>query len=163
MRHRKVRGLKRKLSRLQRNIQENHEDFPTEFHNGYWYAKIPVGQTFLMDTQHNAKIKQSLIHILLDEAKRLVELRVDERMRVVVLLDFPTLWNSELLVFQDEEGVQSFMRRDSFHQKWIPIPYVRTFTNQWGIRSDQDIRVYGFEEWIFDEEGEGREVWMPVQ
>ena len=84
-------------------------------------------------------------------------------MRVVVLLDFPTLWNSELLVFQDEEGVQSFMRRDSFHQKWIPIPYVRTFTNQWGIRSDQDIRVYGFEEWIFDEEGEGREVWMPVQ
>ena len=100
MRHRKVRGLKRKLSRLQRNIQENHEDLPTEFHNGYWYAKIPVGQTFLMDTQHNAKIKQSLIHILLDEAKRLVELRVDERMRVAVLLDFPTFWNSELLVFK---------------------------------------------------------------
>ncbi|MBR3215268.1 MAG: DUF3916 domain-containing protein [Exiguobacterium sp.] len=51
-----------------------------------------------MDIQHNAQIKQSLIHTLLDEAKRLVELRVDERMRVAVLLDFPTLWNSELLV-----------------------------------------------------------------
>ncbi|WP_214775266.1 DUF3916 domain-containing protein [Exiguobacterium sp. s37] len=163
MRHRKVRGLKRKLSRLQRNIQENHEDFPTEFHNGYWYAKIPVGQTFLMDIQHNAQIKQSLIHTLLNEAKRLVELRVDERMRVVVLLDFPTLWNSELLIFEDEEGLQTFMRRDSSHQKWIPIPHEKTFLNKWVIRSDRDIRVYGFEEWIFDEEGEGREVWMLVQ
>ncbi|MFY7868512.1 MAG: DUF3916 domain-containing protein, partial [Exiguobacterium sp.] len=93
MRHRKVRGLKRKLSRLQRNIQENHEDFPTEFHNGYWYAKIPVGQTFLLDIQHNAQIKQAIIHILIDEAKRLAKRRVDERMRVVVLLDLPTLWN----------------------------------------------------------------------
>lgn len=117
MRHRKVRGLKRKLSRLQRNMQENHHDLPTEFHDGYWYAKIPVGQTFLLDIQHNEQIKQAIIDILFDEAKRLVELRVDERMRVAVLLDFPTLWNSELLVFQDEEGLQSFMRRDSPHQK----------------------------------------------
>ncbi|WP_270812034.1 DUF3916 domain-containing protein [Exiguobacterium sp. CinTr1] len=163
MRHRKVRGLKRKLSRLQRNIQENHEDFPTEFHNGYWYAKIPVGQTFLMDIQHNAQIKQSLIHTLLDEAKRLVELRVDERMRVVVLLDLPTLWNSELLVFQDEEVLQTFMRRESSHQKWIPIPHEKMSLNKWVIRSDRDIRVYGFEEWIFDEESEGREVWMLIQ
>ncbi|MCT4798181.1 DUF3916 domain-containing protein [Exiguobacterium profundum] len=163
MRHRKVRGLKRKLSRLQRNIQENHEDFPTEFHNGYWYAKIPVGQTFLMDIQHNAQIKQSLIHTLLNEAKRLAKRRVDERMRVVVLLDFPTLWNSELLIFEDEEGLQTFMRRDSSHQKWIPILHEKTFLNKWVIRSDRDIRVYGFEEWIFDEEGEGREVWMLVQ
>lgn len=163
MRHRKERGLKRKLSRLQRNIQENHEDFPKEFHNGYWYAKIPVGQTFLLEIQHNTQIKQAIIHILLDEAKRLVELRVDERMRVVVLLDFPTLWNSELLVFEDEEGLQTFMRRDSSHQKWIPISHEKTFLNKWDIRSDRDIRVYGFEEWIFDEEGEGREVWMLVQ
>ena len=163
MRHRKVRGLKRKLSRLQRNIQENHEDLPTEFHNGYWYAKIPVGQTFLMDTQHNAKIKQSLIHILLDEAKRLAKRRVDERMRVVVLLDLPTLWNSELLVFQDEEVLQTFMRRDSSHQKWIPIPHEKMSLNKWVIRSDRDIRVYGFKEWLFEEDEEDREWWMFVQ
>ena len=163
MRHRKVRGLKRKLSRLQRNLQENHHDFPTEFHNGYWYAKIPVGQTFLVDIQHNAQIKQAIIHILLDEAKRLVELRVDERMRVVVLIDLPTLWNSELLVFQDEEVLQTFMRRDSSHQKWIPIPHEKMSLNKWVIRSDRDIRVYGFEELLFDEEDEGREWWMFVQ
>ncbi|WP_084543078.1 DUF3916 domain-containing protein [Exiguobacterium profundum] len=163
MRHRKVRGLKRKLSRLQRNMQENHHGLPTEFHDGYWYAKIPVGQTFLLDIQHSARIKQTIIHTLFDEATRLAKRRVDEQMRIVVLLDFPTLWNSEILVFQNEEVLQIFMRRDKPHQKWIPIPYVRTFINQWGVRSDQDIRVYGFEEWIFDEEGEGREVWMLVQ
>lgn len=163
MRHRKVRGLKRKLSRLQRNMQENHHDLPTEFHDGYWYAKIPVGQTFLLDIQHNEQIKQAIIDILFDEAKRLAKRRVDERMRVVVLIDLPTLWNSELLVFQDEEVLQSFMRRDSPHQKWIPIPYVRTFINRLGIRSDWDIRVYGFKEWLFEEEDEGRELWMLVQ
>ena len=163
MRHRKVRGLKRKLSRLQCNMQENHHDFPTEFHDGYWYAKIPIGQTFLLDIQYNVQIKQAIIHTLLDEAKRLTKRRVDERMRVVVLLDFPTLWNSELLVFQDEEELQTFVRRDSSHQKWIPIPHEKTFINQWDIRSDQDIRVYGFEEWVFDEEDDGREWWMLVQ
>ncbi|WP_214795028.1 MULTISPECIES: DUF3916 domain-containing protein [unclassified Exiguobacterium] len=163
MRHRKVRGLKRKLIRLQRNMQENHHDFPTEFHDGYWNTKIPVGQTFLLDIQHNAQIKQAIIHILLDEAKRLVGLRVDERMRVVVLLDFPTLWNSEFLVFEDEKELQTFVRRDSSHQKWIPIPHVKTFMNQWDIRSDQEIRVYGFVEWLSDEEDEGRELWMLVQ
>ncbi|MCC9624811.1 DUF3916 domain-containing protein [Thalassospira sp. MA62] len=144
-------------------MQENHEDFPTEFHNGYWYAKIPVGQIFLLAIQHNAQIKQAIIHILLDEAKRLAKRRLDERMRVVVLLDLPTLWNSELLVFQDEEVLQTFMQRDSSYQKWIPIPHEKTSLNKWVIRSDRDIRVYGFEEWIFDEEGEGREVWMLVQ
>ncbi|MBR3060875.1 MAG: DUF3916 domain-containing protein [Exiguobacterium sp.] len=46
---------------------------------------------------------------------------------------------------------------------WIPIPYVRTFINQLGIRSDRDIRVYGFKEWLFEEEDEGRELWMLVQ
>lgn len=163
MRHRKVRGLKRKLIRLQHNMQENHYDLPTEFHDGYWYAKIPVGQTFLLDIQHNEQIKQAIIHILFDEAKRLANRRVDERMRVVVLLDLPTLWNSELLVFQDEEVLQSFMRRDSSYQKWIPIPHEKTFINQWDIRSDRDIRVYGFEEWLFDEEDDGREWWMLVQ
>ena len=163
MRHRKVRGLKRKLNRLQHSMQENHRDFPTEFHNGYWNTKIPVGQTFLLAIQHNDQIKQAIIHILLDEAKRLAQLRVDERMRVVVLLDFPTLWNSELLVFEDEEGLQTFMRRDSSYQKWIPIPNEKTFINQWDIRSDQEIRVYGFEEWVFDEEDEDREWWMLVQ
>ena len=116
-----------------------------------------------MDIQHNARIKQAIIHILLDEAKRLVELRVDERVRVAVLLDFPTLWNSELLVFEDEEELQTFMRRDSSHQKWIPISHKKTFMNKWDIRSDQEIRVYGFEEWLFDEEDEGRELWMLVQ
>ncbi|WP_214684296.1 MULTISPECIES: DUF3916 domain-containing protein [unclassified Exiguobacterium] len=55
------------------------------------------------------------------------------------------------------------MRRDLPHQKWISIPHVKTFINQWVIRSDRDIRVYGFEEWIFDEESEGREVWMLIQ
>ena len=84
-------------------------------------------------------------------------------MRVVVLLDFPTLWNSELLVFEDEEGLQTFMRRDSSYQKWIPIPHEKTFINQWDIRSDQELRVYGFEEWVFDEEDEDREWWMLVQ
>jgi hypothetical protein len=163
MRHRKVRGLKRKLSRLQRNLQENHCDFPTEFHNGYWNTKIPVGQTFLLAIQHNAQIKQAIIHILLDEAKRLAKRRVDERMRVVVLLDLPTLWNSELLVFQDEEVLQTFMRRDSSHQKWIPIPHEKMSLNKWVIRSDRDIRVYGFKEWLFEEEDEGRELWMLVQ
>ncbi len=116
-----------------------------------------------MDVQHSAQIKQAIIHVLLDEAKRLVELRVDERMRVVVLLDFPTLWNSEFLVFEDEKELQTFVRRDSSHQKSIPILHVKTFINQWDIRSDQDIRVYGFEGWLFDEEDEGREWWMLVQ
>lgn len=116
-----------------------------------------------MAIQHNAQIKQAIIHILLDEAKRLAKRRLDERMRVVVLLDLPTLWNSELLVFQDEEVLQTFMQRDSSYQKWIPIPHEKTSLNKWVIRSDRDIRVYGFEEWIFDEEGEGREVWMLVQ
>jgi uncharacterized UPF0160 family protein len=143
-------------------MQENHHDLPTEFHDGYWYAKIPVGQTFLLDIQHNEQIKQAIIDILFDEAKRLAKRRVDERMRVVVLLDLPTLWNSELLVFQDEEVLQSFMRRDSSHQKWIPIPHEKTSLNKWVIRSDLDIRVYGFKEWLFEED-EGRELWMLVQ
>ncbi|WDH77257.1 DUF3916 domain-containing protein [Exiguobacterium marinum] len=163
MRHRKVRGLKRKLSRLQRNMQENHHDLPIEFHDGYWYAKISVRQTFLLDIQHNEQIKQAIIHILIDESTRLAKRRVDERMRVVVLLDFPTLWNSEILVFQNEEVLQMFMRRDSSHQKWIPIPHEKTSLNNWVIRSDRDIRVYGFKEWLFEEEDEGRELWMLVQ
>ncbi|WP_353048128.1 hypothetical protein [Exiguobacterium sp. ERU653] len=34
---------------------------------------------------------------------------------------------------------------------------------KWGIRSDQDVCVCGFEEWKFGEDDEVREVWMLVQ
>ncbi|TCI26209.1 DUF3916 domain-containing protein [Exiguobacterium sp. SH5S4] len=95
-------------------------------------------------------------------ASRLVRLRGDERYRIVVLLDLPTLWQSELLVFESNARLKAFMERASPDQTWTPLPLDDVFQQKLVISAD--VEAHRFHDRIQDENDiYTGEVWLLVQ
>ncbi|OGX80528.1 hypothetical protein A6395_01000 [Exiguobacterium sp. SH31] len=91
-----------------------------------------------------------------------MRLREEERNRVVVLLDLPTLWQSELLVFENDARLKVFMKRDSPDQTWTPLPLDDVFQQK--LVASADVEVHRFHERIQDEDDiYTGEVWLLVQ
>ncbi|OLP64697.1 hypothetical protein BACPU_22870 [Bacillus pumilus] len=74
---------------------------PEEFHHGYWHLSLPVAQVIYSHNTHK-KIKRLCIQALLDSAKHLIDLKPndEEHYRVLVLVDLPGLWYSQIIVFK---------------------------------------------------------------
>ncbi|TCI43469.1 MULTISPECIES: DUF3916 domain-containing protein [unclassified Exiguobacterium] len=158
----KVRGVRRRLKRLRMYVDEQTHSFPTTFHDGYWHNKIPIDQPFLLSVQENSRIQYAVIEAMMEGASRLVRLREEERNRVVVLLDLPTLWQSELLVFENDARLKVFMKRDSPDQTWTPLPLDDVFQQK--LVASADVEVHRFHERIQDEDDiYTGEVWLLVQ
>ncbi|WP_214887679.1 DUF3916 domain-containing protein [Exiguobacterium sp. s142] len=157
----KVRGIRRRLKRLHMYIEDQTHPFPTTFHDGYWHNKIPIDQSFLLSVQENSRIQYAVIEAMMEGASRLVRLREEERNRVV-LLDLPTLWQSELLVFENDARLKTFMERDSPEQTWTPLPLDDVFQQK--LVASADVEVHRFHELIQDEDYmHSGEVWLLVQ
>ncbi|MDA5559760.1 DUF3916 domain-containing protein [Exiguobacterium sp. MMG028] len=108
-RERKIRGLRRKLRKMVEHFEETTSTFPTMFINGYWNSKIPVGQPTLFSKRFKMRGKRLVVDTLLDGAIRLKHLRPDKSYQIVVLLDIPTLWSSEIIVFQSDAAYRAFL------------------------------------------------------
>ncbi|WP_141737208.1 DUF3916 domain-containing protein [Exiguobacterium aurantiacum] len=158
----KVRGVRRRLKRLRMYVDEQTHSFPTTFHDGYWHNKIPIDQPFLLSVQENSRIQYAVIEAMMEGPSRLVRLREEERNRVVVLLDLPTIWQSELLVFENDARLKVFMKRDSPDQTWTPLPLDDVFQQK--LVASADVEVHRFHERIQDEDDiYTGEVWLLVQ
>ncbi|WP_058763667.1 DUF3916 domain-containing protein [Exiguobacterium chiriqhucha] len=158
----KVRGVRRRLKRLRLHVNEQTQSFPTTFHDGYWHNKIPIDQSFLSSVQENSRIQRAIIEVMMEGASRLVHNREEERYQVVVLLDLPTLWQSELLVFESDARLKAFMDRDTSEQTWTRLPNDCVFLQRLDLSAD--VEVHRFHELIQDEDYmHSGEVWLLVQ
>lgn len=97
----------------------------------------------------------------MEGASCLVHNREEERYQVVVLLDLPTLWQSELLVFESDARLKAFMDRDTSEQTWTRLPNDRVFLQRLDL--SVDVEVHRFHELIQDEDYmHSGEVWLLV-
>lgn len=113
-REQKIRGMRRKLRKMVEDVEETTATFPTTFINGYWNIKVPIGQPILFSKRFKMRGKRLVVDTLLDGAICLKRLRPDETNRIVVLLDVPTLWSSEIIVFETDEAYRDFF----LNQDW---------------------------------------------
>ncbi|UTT41502.1 DUF3916 domain-containing protein [Exiguobacterium aurantiacum] len=143
-------------------VNEQTHSFPTTFHNGYSHNKIPLDQSFLLSIEENSRIQRSVIEAMMEGSSRLVRLRKEERFRVVVLIDLPSLWQSELLVFESDARLKAFMERNTSEQTWTPLPITHVFLQRLNLSPDDE--VYRFHERIQNEDyTHSGEVWLLVQ
>lgn len=164
MREKKVRGCKRKSTNMIKRIVENTLTFPTEFYNGYWHLPLPVAQSFIDSEKTPKKIKRFCIQKLLDRAEHLVGMKPNdkENYRVVVAVDPPSLWGSQIIVFKGDPHYNDFFNRDDEYQQWLHLPSDRNIQAEWGLSVPSDLQISGFREVIADEDGycyEG-EIWF---
>ena len=164
MRRKKIRGIKRKTNNLIQSIEENTSEFPTEFYNGYWHLHLPVAQDFINSQKTPLKIKRSCIQTLLDKAEYLIDLKPNdnEKYRVVVAIDLPDLWDSQIIIFKGDSHFKDFFNRDDEYQKWLHLSDDRNIQNEWGLSIPNNLQISGFREVITDEGREcyEREIWF---
>lgn len=155
MRDKKIRGLKRKTEDMVKRIKEYTLVFPTEFYNGYWHLHLPVHQGFIGSDKTPRKIKRLCMQTLVNRAEHLIELKPDDQeiYRVVVAIDLPGLWNSQIIVFRGDDHFKNFFNRNTEYQKWIPLSDNRNIQTEWGLTVPDSLAISGFQEVIDDEDG----------
>jgi hypothetical protein len=161
----RIRGLRRKTMAMVRDIGQLATVIPAEHREGggYWHAHLPVPQAFIDSPATPRAIRRLCIQTLLDAANELraAQERREIECRVVVAIDLPKLFDSQLIVFFTEEYFSRFFTRDTPDQTWIPLPPHRSLVREWSIRMEAGSSEWGFSDTLFDEGVERRsEIWF---
>ncbi|AZQ46944.1 DUF3916 domain-containing protein [Bacillus sp. GX] len=164
MREKKIRGMKRKTNTMIQRIEEHTKTFPSAFYDDeYWYMPLPVSQAFIDSYKTPRKVKRLCIQTLLNQANHLIKIKPSDThtYRVVVLISIERLWDSQIIIFKNEEYFHNFFNRNSEFQKWIPLANESDFWKTWGISICPIAQMLHFQEVIYDEEAiEKKEIWF---
>lgn len=164
MREKKLRGIKRKVNKMIERIEKNTSLFPTEFNNDYWHLHLPIAQEFINSNKTPLKVKRLCMQTLIDRAKHLMDMKPNdqEKYRVVVAIDLPGLWGSQMIVFKGDSYYKNFFNRNNEYQKWLRLSDNRNIETEWQLSVPDDMQISGYKEVINDEDGyhyEG-EIWF---
>ncbi|PEC19053.1 hypothetical protein COM96_27050 [Bacillus cereus] len=116
MREKEIRGMKRKTNTMIKRIKENTKTFPSTFYNDeYWYMPLPVSQAFIDSRKTPRKVKRLCIQTLLNQANQLVKMKLNDTntYRVVVMISIADLWNSQIIIFKNNDYFHTFFNRKS--------------------------------------------------
>ncbi|WP_409294111.1 DUF3916 domain-containing protein [Peribacillus sp. SCS-26] len=154
MREKKVRGINRKSKDMVRHIKENTLDFPMDFFNDYWHMHLPASQGFVDSSKTPFKVRKLCVQTLLERADHLKGIKPDdqENYRVVTAINLPSLWDSQIIIFRGKSYFDTFFERDETHQKWLRFSEERNIQEEWGVIVPDDMQVWGFKEYITDED-----------
>jgi hypothetical protein len=156
MREKKLRGMKRRTETMLKRIEEYTNTFPSTFYNDeYWHMLLPASQAFIDSSTTPRKVKRLCIQTLLNQANQLMTMKPNDTntYRVVVMIKIASLWNSQIIIFKNDDYFHSFFNRDNEFQKWIPLSNEFDFRHEWGISISNSFQTLHFQEIINDEDG----------
>ncbi len=161
----KVRGARRKCSRMVESIRSYTDVFPEEDWPGagYWHLHVPVDQAFIDSQKTPHWVRRQCVQVLIDRSEYLRRLKPesDEPIRVVASISLPHLWDSQIDVFFDQEYFSTFFERDSGGQRWTPLGESRSLSRDWGLNMPDAFQERGCHEHIRDEDySQDGELWF---
>ena len=120
MRYKKERGQKRKWKALQNNIQQIYPFQNTDCE--YEHFHVPCSQ-FISSPKTSRKIKTTFCKVWFDKTAEIIEQKPCNLSfcKVIAVIDELDFWNSQIIIFYDENYYNSFWLRDSNEQTWDPI------------------------------------------
>lgn len=72
--------------------------------------------------------------------------------RVVTLISIENLWESQIIVFKNDDYFHNFFNRNNEFQKWISLSNEIDFWKTWGISICPTAQILHFQEVIYDED-----------
>lgn len=153
MREKKVRGMKRKTQQIIKEMNAHTQSFPENV-SDYWHLPLPAAYDFMTSNRTPKKIKRLCIQTLLNRAEHLIDLKPNDGdiYRVVVAVDLPGLWHSQIIVFKGDSYVKDFFNRQDEYQTWLPLSDQRNIQKDWDLSVPQNMRTIGFKEVITDDD-----------
>ncbi|EEK99636.1 hypothetical protein bcere0013_32130 [Bacillus cereus BDRD-ST26] len=156
--------MKRKTNAMIKQIEEHTKTFPSTFYNDeYWYMPLPVSQAFIDLCKTPRKVKRLCIQTLLNQANHLIKIKPSDThtYRVVTLISIENLWESQIIVFKNDDYFHNFFNRNNEFQKWISLSNKIDFWKTWGISICPTAQILHFQEVIYDEDAiDKKEIWF---
>jgi hypothetical protein len=69
-----------------------------------------------------------------------------------VCIQLPNLWDSQIIIFYEENYFNSFFERNSEYQKWILLPSNRDILSELGLDIPTGLSAKGYREEIIDDD-----------
>ncbi|MES5955937.1 DUF3916 domain-containing protein [Bacillus fungorum] len=164
MHEKKIRGIKRKTNTMKKRIEKYTNRFPSTFYyDEYWYMPLPVSQAFIDSQKTPRKVKRLCIQTLLNQANQLLKMKPNDTntYRVVVMISIADLWNSQIIIFKNDDYFHNFFNRNNEFQTWIPLSNEIDFWETWGISICPTAQTLHFQEIIYDEDTiDEKEIWF---
>ena len=132
--NKKVRGQKRRLRTLLQKIESPTDPFgETDRFKG---LQVP-GSPWIEMPKTSGKVKTAFCRKWISEAEELIRQTPDNIgfCKVVGMIVYPELWNSEIIIFRDEAYFNTFWDRKGPYQTWSRISG-RSFAAERGIITD---------------------------
>lgn len=149
----KIRGISRKFNAMKRRIEHLTENFPLE-DNGYWHIHLPVAQAFIDSQKTPFSIRRKCIQLLIESVHHLISIRPEEvkKYKVVAAINLPELFDSQIIIFYEDNYYNSFFERNDDCQRWTLLPSTRNIYAEWNLRKLPNLGVRGYKEVIVDED-----------
>ncbi len=164
MHEKKIRGMKQKTNTMIKRIEEHTKTFPSTFYNNeYWCMPLPVSQAFIESHKTPKKVKELCIQTLLNQANHLTKIKPNDTntYRVVTLISIEHLWNSQIIVFKNDDYFRNFFNRNGEYQKWIPLSNEPDYWESSGISICNTVQTLHFQDTIHDDdECHEEEIWF---
>ena len=144
----KIRGQKRRLNALLRQIDDLQ--IPAGRDDVMKHLHVPSSQWIEMP-KTSGKVKTEFCRKWISKTEEFVRQMADQEgfHRVVAVISYPELWNSEIIFFYDEEYYQSFWDRKGPYQTWTRLEN-RSFAAERGIKTK--LTESGYLEELMDED-----------
>lgn len=120
MKYKKQRGQKRKLKSLLVKINQIQPFQNTDYR--YEHFHVPCSQ-FISSPKTSGKIKTQFCKAWLDKTAEIIEQKPKylSFCKIVAVVDEFDLWESQIIIFYDENYYNSFWSRNYTERAWNPI------------------------------------------
>lgn len=144
----KVRGQRRKLKALLKAIE--HPNAPFEREGSCIGLSVPSSPWIEMPKTYG-KVKTRFCRKWIEETAALIEQIPEDTgfCKVVGAVVYPELWNSQILIFRDEDYYNGFWNRNDSYQTWTKIKG-KSFSKERNIKTE--LNEIGFHEVLKDED-----------
>ena len=146
--NKKVRGQRRKLKTLLRNMEKINADF--SFEGEVRGLHVPSSPWIEMPKTYG-KIKTEFCRKFIVKTEKIIEQKPSDIgfCKVICAITYPELWNSEIMIFRSEEYFKNFWDRNDSYQTWTKIEG-RSFATKRGIKTD--LKEVGYIEDLVEED-----------
>ena len=146
--NKKVRGQRRRLKALIRAIDDKTVSYESD--DTYICIDVPSSPWVEMPKTYG-KVKTAFCREWISKTEKLIGQAPQDAgfCKVVGIIVYPELWNSQIVIFKNEEYYRNFWDRKGPYQTWTPIEG-RSFAEERGISSG--LKEVGYEEVLNDED-----------
>ena len=140
--YKKQRGQRRKIKNLLFNIERITPFIDTD--DRYEHFHVPSDQ-FISSPKSSGKIKTAFCRAWLQKTAEIIDQKPKDIpfCKVVAVIDKGDLWESQIIIFYDENYYNSFWKRGSVEQIWLPIDSdTRSFTKERNIKTSLKEKRY---------------------